>query len=60
MEVKRIAYEGAEIILPRPVTIPDKCGNTTFAVFKSIVEEWIKDIAEFTNVKKELESGTLS
>ena len=55
MEVKRIIYEGAEIILPRPITIPDKCENATFAVFKSIVEEWNKDIAEFTNVKKELE-----
>jgi len=55
MEVKKIAYGGAEITLPRPITIPDECENVNFAIFKAIVEEWNKDILESTNVNKELE-----
>lgn len=56
MEVRRIVHKGEEIILPRPITIPDECENVNFAVFKSIVEEWSKDIAELTEVNKELKN----
>lgn len=56
MEVRRIVRKGEEIILPRPITIPDECENVNFAVFKSIVGEWSKDIAELTEVNKELKN----
>ena len=54
MEVRRIIHKEEEIILPRPIAIPDECENVNFAVFKSIVEEWSKDIAEFTEANEEL------
>ena len=56
MEVRRIIHKEEEIVLPRPVTIPDECENINFTVFKSIVGEWSKDIAGFTEANKELKN----
>ena len=54
MEVRRIIHKGEEIILSRPITIPEECENVNFAVFKSIVGEWGKDIAELTEANRKL------
>lgn len=52
MEVKRIMYRGEEIVLPRPIVIPDNHENEEFAVFKAIIEEWKKDIVSFKEEHK--------